>query len=79
MKEEETIQVKVAYPAHAESEKSWCFLTVVFEKGAHSQTWFPKKNCKVEKIEGENFKAILTLPLWLYQSMKNKGVVFTEV
>lgn len=81
MSEQKTIQVKVAYPAWAETESSWKLLTKrnKSKDGFSEGDWFPKSQCKLTKSETENFVGILEIPSWLFDKKSSSGIRFTDL
>tara|TARA_R110000744_G_scaffold121116_2_gene225551 strand:- start:20142 stop:20390 length:249 start_codon:yes stop_codon:yes gene_type:complete len=73
------IKIKVSLPPWAETDKSWNLL-VNKSKIADAWSdgfWFPKSGCEVNPSPEDSSVGILTLPLWLFNKLKENGAKFT--
>jgi hypothetical protein len=75
------MQVKVAYPAWAETPTSWRLLTKrnPNKDGFSDSDWFPKSQCNLTKSENEKMVGILDIPDWLLLKKQEKGLKFTDL
>ena len=77
----ETVTVKVAYPAWAETDKSFKLLTKrnKAKNGFSDAHWFPKKLCTLEKSDKEQCLGFLTMQAKLFNEKYERGVAFTDM